>query len=175
MVRIKQTTERRKPLGINHRFVYKSSIPSRIKTYTKGTEDDLVLPISPLKISALPPTSRPINKNTTIPPWFPGFERNSQVPEEHCTANWQVGIPTACSWNNSKFRSWLEISTTCTARFTRGGRVVCSRLVWWCEFMRYSRKKGYDHGTRFTACSKDSRRQAFLIGCDIFCRDFLPF
>ena len=62
MVRIKQTTERRKPLGINHRFVYKSSIPSRIKTYTKGTEDDLVLPISPLKISALPPTSRPIKK-----------------------------------------------------------------------------------------------------------------
>lgn len=62
MVRIKQTTERRKPLGINHRLVYKSSIPSRIKTYTKGTEDDLVLPISPLKISALPPTSRPIKK-----------------------------------------------------------------------------------------------------------------
>lgn len=62
MVRIKQTTERRKPLGINQRFVYKSSIPSRIKTYTKGTEDDLVLPIAPVKITALPPTSRPIKK-----------------------------------------------------------------------------------------------------------------
>ena len=115
------------------------------------------------------PDFSPDQENKTIPPWFPSFERNSQVPEEHRTANWEVGIPTACSWNYSKFRSWLEISTTGTARFTRGGRVICSRLVWWCEFMRYSRKKGYDHGTRFTACSQDSRRQAFLIGCDIFC------
>ena len=168
MVRIKQTTDRRKPLGINHRFVYKSSIPSRIKTYTKGTEDDLVLPISPLKISALPPTSRPIKK---IRRYRPGSLALKEIRRYQRSTALLIGKLAF----QRLVRSWLEISTTCTARFTRGGRVVCSRLVWWCEFMRYSRKKGYDHGTRFTACSKDSRRQAFLIGCDIFCRDFLPF
>ena len=129
MVRIKQTTDRRKPLGINHRFVYKSSIPSKIKTYTKGTEDDLVLPISPLKISALPPTSRPIKKIRRYRPGSLALKEIRRYQRSTALLIGKLAFQRLVREITQNFRSWLEISTTGTARFTRGGRVICSRLV----------------------------------------------
>ena len=59
MVRIKQTTEGHR-MGINHRLVPKTFMLSK----NKGVEDKEIplLPISPVKITALPLTTCPIKK-----------------------------------------------------------------------------------------------------------------
>ena len=46
-------------MGINHRFFLKTTLLSKTK---RTEEQDMALPISPLKISALPRTTRPIKK-----------------------------------------------------------------------------------------------------------------
>lgn len=59
MVRIKQTTERHK-MGLNHRFAVKSLLLSKLRGAT--SHDASTLPISPMRITALPITTRPIKK-----------------------------------------------------------------------------------------------------------------